>query len=127
MKTPTQKKIIWYECIGFTVIIVFLWIDEIVDIPHMIFGAPQTPINWQESLFETVLVSILAAIIIKFSENCIKEIKYLQEITVICTLCKRIKSGDRWITQVAPADKSSIVHGICPECAQKENCGNLPQ
>jgi PAS domain-containing protein len=36
-----------------------VWFNEILDLPHILMNAPRTPINWQESLVETVLIVIL--------------------------------------------------------------------
>ena len=47
----------WLPVIGmFVLLCVLVWLDEIVDIPHLLLGAPRTPINWQEALLEMVLI-----------------------------------------------------------------------
>ena len=33
-----------------------IWINELLDIPHMVFGAEQTRVNWQEALIETLII-----------------------------------------------------------------------
>lgn len=37
-------------------IVTFLWLNEILDIPHYLLGAPQTPINRSEAAIETVFI-----------------------------------------------------------------------
>ncbi|MCK7503113.1 MAG: hypothetical protein MZV70_02750 [Desulfobacterales bacterium] len=51
-KKGIAKTIIFYEIIGFGIVILFLFADEVFDLPHHIFGVPATPINWVESFFE---------------------------------------------------------------------------
>lgn len=38
------------------VISAFLWLDEILDIPHYVLGAPKTPVNLSEAAIETIFV-----------------------------------------------------------------------
>lgn len=68
-KMSFPKKILLVETIGFAAIILFLWLDEILDLPHKLMGAPATPVNTQESLLETGLVLALALVIIIISTS----------------------------------------------------------
>ncbi|MFH1395250.1 MAG: HAMP domain-containing sensor histidine kinase [Candidatus Omnitrophota bacterium] len=63
------NKKIWYSipivvAIGFVVLCVFSWLDEILDLPHLIFDAPKTPFNWNEAIIETVTIFIAAILTI---------------------------------------------------------------
>lgn len=40
----------------FVLICIFSLLNEILDLPHLIFNAPQTPVNWQEVLIECIIV-----------------------------------------------------------------------
>lgn len=48
----------------FLAIILVLWIDEVLDLPHFLLGAESTPINWREALFETLIIAVIGAVII---------------------------------------------------------------
>ena len=50
------KKLIYYNIFGFGIVILFLWLNEIIDIPHIFFGVKETPMNITESIFETILL-----------------------------------------------------------------------
>ena len=43
----------------FILVVILLWVDEISDLPHVLFGAPETPINWREAILETLMVGIV--------------------------------------------------------------------
>ena len=58
------KKIIRVEIIGFFIVILIAWLDELLDLPHIFFGASLSPINYFESIFESTLISIIGIIII---------------------------------------------------------------
>ncbi len=41
----------------FILLCILVWLDEILDLPHLLLGAPPTAINWREALGETVLIA----------------------------------------------------------------------
>lgn len=53
------KKILLIEAAGTALTILFLWLDEMFDLPHRLFGVAATPSNLRESLFESVVVLML--------------------------------------------------------------------
>ena len=117
-----EKRIIIYEIMGFCLIIILLWANEIFDIPHHLFGAQATPINWVESIIETVCIMIMGILIIAVSIRFTTTIKYLEGFLPVCSYCKKIRVGDNWIPiEVYISDHSEAIfsHGLCPECLEK--------
>ncbi len=53
------RKILWIEGGALAVIIGFIWLDEYLDLPHVLLKAPQTPFNLEEALLETGLMVVL--------------------------------------------------------------------
>jgi len=45
-KNILAKRIVFYEWIGFGTVILFLWLDELLDLPNKLFNAEMTPVNW---------------------------------------------------------------------------------
>jgi PAS domain S-box-containing protein len=43
----------------FFVLCVLVWLNEVLDFPHLLLGAPRTPVNWQEATIEALLVAIV--------------------------------------------------------------------
>jgi signal transduction histidine kinase len=60
---PLPLTILTAELLGFAALILFLWLDEIWDIPHYLFGVPPTPTNIQESIIETFMALALAVLV----------------------------------------------------------------
>lgn len=118
-----SKKIIIYETITFLVIILFIWFDELIDIPHLLFGFAATPVNWPESLFETIAIGCFALVIIYHSHKMFKRITYLEGILPVCASCKQIRdeSGHWHQIETYIHERSAVEfsHGICPECCKK--------
>ena len=47
-----------WPCVAqmFILLCILVWLNEVLDLPHLLLGAPSTLINWRESLIETVLI-----------------------------------------------------------------------
>jgi len=119
-KAQFSKKIIIAELIGFILVIMILWLDELLDLPHRFLGAPATPINLMESIFETMMVLVLAALVIFSTRTLLKRIKHLEGILPVCSFCKKIRSDNRWIpidSCIRDHSAADFSHSICPECA----------
>jgi len=57
------QTVVVREILGFAAVIVVLWIDELFDLPHLLFGTAATPINWAECALESLLTGILAFLV----------------------------------------------------------------
>jgi hypothetical protein len=126
-KDQLKKKIIWIEITGFISIIFIVWLDEFFDLPHALFGAMATPPNYPESIFETVLILLLAFVIIPSTHSILKRLKILEGILPICSFCKMIQSESGWIPlehYISLHSKADFSHSLCPECAE-ENYGDI--
>jgi hypothetical protein len=122
-KYSVSKRVIIYEMLAFACIILFLWLDEVIDIPNLVLGAKATPLNWRESLFETVVVTIVGTIIVYYTNKIFRNMKYLEGLLSVCASCKRIRDEkgnwhqiESYIQERSEADFS---HDICPDCAEK--------
>ncbi len=122
-KKTITRRVILYEGLAFLFIILLIWLDEFLDIPHLFFGAETTPVNWRESSFESVAIAILACVTIGITRNVFRKMKYLEGILPVCASCKKIRDDKECWHQIEEyiRDRSSadFSHGICPDCARK--------
>jgi PAS domain S-box-containing protein len=57
-KESIPERKIWSHVAGmFVLLFILVWLDEVMDLPHLLLGAPDTPINWREAITETVLIA----------------------------------------------------------------------
>jgi len=57
MAAATERRI-WLPVAGtFVLLCLLVWLNEIVDFPHLLLSAPRTPINWREAIIETALIA----------------------------------------------------------------------
>ncbi|MDK2847662.1 MAG: hypothetical protein PWP34_1015 [Desulfuromonadales bacterium] len=116
-----SKPVFYTEGLGFFLVIILLWLSEIYDLPHWLFDAMPTAINWRESIFETVLILLLAGTIMVFNAKLLRKIESLEELLPICAHCKNIRKNDGTWQKVddyiSDCTKTEFTHTICPTCA----------
>jgi len=117
-----SMRVIVYEAVAFGFLYFFEWADEIFDIPHTVFGLEPTPINWSEALIESTITFILAVITINLTWYYLREIRYLEGLLPVCSVCKKIKEDNgEWVPfEIYVRDHSGVkfTHGLCPDCAE---------
>lgn len=122
-----ERKMFLVESFGFVMVVALIWIDEVFDLPHHLLGAKETPLNWSESLFETAVVSVLACFVIFLTRRVLKRIKHLEGLLPICSFCKKIRSGEKWVpVERYIGDRSDVdfSHSLCPDCL-REHYGSV--
>ncbi len=63
-RNPAKETVpgsgIWMPVAGaFILLCILLWMNEFLDVPHLLFGAPETSMNWQEALYESALTLVV--------------------------------------------------------------------
>jgi hypothetical protein len=108
------------EAMGFLLIVALIWLDEVLDLPRLLFGAAPTPIRLGEGLLESVLTLAVGAVVVAISYRAFRRIEYLESLVVMCAWCRRVRSGDEWLTVEAFLERqhhAHTSHGICTGCA----------
>lgn len=117
------KAVIFYEMAGFGIIFLFLWLDEIYDLPHYLFKSMATPVNMVESIFESIMILMVGFICIKSTLGLLSKIRVLEGLLPICSSCKKIRDGENgWQqieTYIEQRSNASFTHGLCQDCMDK--------
>lgn len=117
------KKVSWYQASAILFIIAITWIDEVLDIPYVLLGGPATPINWRESFFESIIITLIGAVIIRHTYKLLLRVSYLESILPVCASCKKIRLDPEFWSDikqfVQDRSKSEFTHGVCPDCIGK--------
>jgi hypothetical protein len=123
-RTSLEKRVIICEAAGFLTLLLIIWLNEVLDLPHNLLGANPSRINLAEALFESFGVIILASAVIFATHKLLKKITYLEGFMPVCAFCKRIKlTDDKWVTIQEFMEKHSdavLSHGLCPECLKSD-------
>ena len=123
IRATVSTRIVSYEILMLVGILIFIWCDEVFDIPHLLFGAPLSPLNWEESLFESICIGIFGAVLIGVTHKLFKRLNHLEGILPVCASCKKIRDkAGNWQhieSYIRERSAAEFTHGICPECAAK--------
>ncbi len=114
--------VLLYETLGFLAIIALSWVDELIGLPRLLFGGPAHHPEFRESAMETVVVLIIAAPILLLTRRLVSRLFYLEKFLKICAWCKRVDTGESWVSMdayLAAGYGQQTTHGICPDCYEK--------
>lgn len=115
-------RIVWYEIASIGLLLVFLWLEECLDLPFFLFKSPITPVNWTELVMETVVIGSLGTYLCFRTRRLIQQIKYLEGFLPVCLFCKKIRMEETWIPlkeYLTRHSEAVFSHGLCPECARE--------
>ena len=113
--------ILWIEAIGFISIITLSWLDEMIGLPRLLFGAPP-PVNWHEAVIETVIVLLAWLSVHTLTKRLLERLHYLEEFLRVCAWCRKIAHDDEWLPieeYFSREFATKTSHGLCPDCAKK--------
>ena len=120
-KSKFSRHIIYYELIGFGLLMITSWINEFLDLPHYVFGGPATPFNITENIFESLLILIVGLLVILLTLRLLNEIRHLEGLLPICASCKKIRDRHgSWVQiegYIRDHSDAEFSHSLCPACA----------
>ena len=106
----------------FFIVTIVLCLDEFVDLPYHLLGAPETPYRPQEYIIETVSVLIVAIIVITITLILLQRSRRNERFLRVCAWCKKVWVNDEWVSFEEYALKRHSLkssHGICEECVAR--------
>jgi hypothetical protein len=116
----TAEKILWVENIGFSFLILFSWLDELIGLPHLLFGSPVYP-NWRESAMESIAISFVWLIVYGSTRRILRRFRYLEDTLLMCAWCRKLQRGADWVSLEDYCVRElgvDISRGICPQCGR---------
>ena len=120
LRTPVFRYTVALETAGFLLIIALIWLDELLDLPRLFFGAAPTPIRLGEGLLESAMTLLVGILVVSITVRTFRRIEYLESLVVMCAWCRRVRSGDEWLTVERFLERqhnAHTSHGICEGCA----------
>ncbi|MDQ6860392.1 MAG: hypothetical protein M3032_04450 [Verrucomicrobiota bacterium] len=125
-RMPTRNKraartILWIECIGFALIILLSWVDELLALPRRLFGGVAHS-TWQEAAIESVLTLTVWLVVFVATRRVLRKFSYLEDMLTMCGWCRKLDRGGDWLSLEDYCAKElgiDISHGICPSCGRQ--------
>jgi hypothetical protein len=114
----------------FLIVTMVLWLDEFVDMPYLLLGAPETPYRPQEYIIETVSVLVVAIVVITITLILLMRSRRLERFLRVCAWCRKVWVDNEWVSFEEYALKRHSLkssHGICEECVARLEKKNEPK
>lgn len=115
------RRLLVYEAIGFAILILISWLDEIYDLPSLLFGG--TPgHNWHEAALETFIIIAAGVPTFWLTRRMARRLVYLEGFLRMCGWCRKIGVHDQWFSieeYFKYEFKTQTSHGVCLDCAAK--------
>ena len=115
-------QVLWIECLGFLVIIVLSWLDELLGLPRWMFGGPGAG-NWRESALESVVTLLVWLAVLIGTKRVLNRFYYLEDQLKMCAWCRKFERGSgEWVSLEAYLEEELGIetsHGICANCGRQ--------
>ena len=117
----TAETILWIECLGFSLLILLSWVDELFRLPYLLFGGPQQRI-WRESVMESIAIAIVWLVVFVATRKVLRRFRYLEGLLTMCAWCRKLEHGGDWVSLEDYCARElgvDISHGMCPKCGRQ--------
>jgi hypothetical protein len=106
----------------FILVTIVLWLDEFVDLPHLLLGSPETPSRPEEYIIETISILVVAIVSITITMILLRRSRRIERFLRVCAWCRKVWVDDKWVNFEEYALKRHSLqssHGICEECVDR--------
>ncbi len=115
-------KIVMYQNLGFLAVITLCFLDELLQLPSLIFSGHPFAFVYQRSMLEMLLVLAVWLLVGGSTQRLLKRVRHLEAFLRVCAWCRRIHCKGEWMRLenfLEQGFETQTTHGICPECQQQ--------
>jgi len=116
------SRVLWYQSVGFLVIIGVLWLDQLQGLAEILFGGQPQERDWRETAMATFVVICIWAIVWGLTKRLVDRLHYLSGFLRICAWCRNVGHKGRWVRLedwFSEGFRIETSHGICPDCLKR--------
>jgi hypothetical protein len=117
----SARRILWIEGIGFSLIILLSWVDELLGLPHLLFGVTPHP-DWREAAIESLITLVIWLVVYLATQRVLRRFLFLENLLTMCAWCRKLQQDEHWVSLEDYCRKelgADISHGLCPECGRQ--------
>ncbi len=108
----------FWQFMTFIMLILAVWVNEIRDMPALLFGAePQNPNIYRGC---TLTAAVLVAAIVAIGNTYLQQKRVLNSLVSVCSSCNKVRvNQNHWKKMEDYISDNSLLtftHGLCPEC-----------
>ena len=122
MNLPLTRIII-YQNLGFLCIIALCYLNDLIQLPSLIFSGHPLVILHRRTTLEMLLVLAVWFVVSTSTRRILDRIRYLEEFMRVCAWCRRINYHGEWMRLeefMRQGFDTPTTHGICTECFTKQ-------
>ena len=122
-KGSKLSKVFLYQNIGFLVVILLGFLDEVTRLSALIFGDPQFTWEFRRSTVGMLLVLGVWFLVSRCTRRILDRLSYLEKFMRVCAWCHHIDHRGEWISMeefLHQGFDTPTTHGICPKCLAEQ-------
>ncbi len=124
MKMNSQlTKIEMYQNLGFLGIIILCFLDDLLQLPGLIFSDHPFEFVYRRSTLDMLLVLTVWFLVSRSTRRIMERVHYLEKFMRVCAWCRRIHFKGEWMPLEEFMQQSfdtPTTHGICKECLYRQ-------
>lgn len=111
----------FWQFLTFIMLILLVWVNEVRDMPALLFNAEPQNLN----IFRGCLLTagVLATAIVTIGNTYLQQKRVLNSMISVCSNCNKVRVNDnQWKQMEAYISENSLLtftHGLCPVCMEK--------
>ena len=116
-------KVFLYQNIGFLVIIILGFLDELIRLSSLLFNGQPFVWEFRRSTLGMLLVLAVWFVVSTSTRRILDRIRYLEKFMRVCAWCHHIDHKGRWMPMeefLRQGFDTPTTHGICPKCLAEQ-------
>lgn len=114
-------QIALWQFMGFLILVLVIWLNEVVDLAALWFGTPPSPPDLFRAFALTA--AVLVVTIVTVGNTYEQEKRVIRGLLTVCSYCHRVRMKEEAWTQmeeyIREHSLARITHGVCPECLER--------
>ena len=110
-----------WQSAAFLMLFLLIWVNEVIDIAALVYGAPPSPPDLTRACVSSA--GVLLAAIVAIGHTYVQQQSLIIGILTICSYCHKVRiSEEDWERVeefVGKRTAANFSHGICPACFER--------
>lgn len=127
-KSSQLSKVLLYQHVGFLIVIVLCFLDELLKLPALIFSDHPFAFIFRVPTLEMLLFLAVWLMVSTSTRRLLQRVRHLESFMRVCSWCRRIDYKGEWLPLERFMEQgfdTPTTHGICQDCLEKQRVAML--